>query len=351
MYSADLSPILLSVIRNVLLSTLPFLATFFTQCLSRNVFALSNSSFPPSPISLIIPHTVLSELDNLKTSAKSHVGSAARAANNWILTALQTQKRQMYDVIESRSRRRQNIPERSWVVHVENAAHATALDGMGRSAGNLVSRSVQWQRGILLIETNSSQTPDEEIVRLCVSLNKQAEFDVFFCSDDTNARTRAEIEGLPTFSFKELVRDAHGKEASKEELAQLATDLIEQWQSQIQGLEHTPCPPNLMERMEEVDHPMSSPPPAKEVTKTKSAIDKDPSKRTQHRRHAQKTEPKEKSRNGAITREPIPSTKSYPCKVRQDSQAKQSPVITTNTNTYKHQYPDDRSTSSSMWAA
>ena len=113
--------------------------TFFSQCLSRNVFALSNLQFPPSPIALIIPHTVLSELDNLKSSTKDSVGPAARAANNWILSALQAQKKQMYDVVEHGTLRRETIPERSWVVHVENTAHASALGGLDGTWSSLVS--------------------------------------------------------------------------------------------------------------------------------------------------------------------------------------------------------------------
>ncbi|UZJ56836.1 hypothetical protein CBS101457_006156 [Exobasidium rhododendri] len=101
-----------------------------------------------TPLSLIIPHTVLSELDNLKSSTKGNVGPAARAANNWILTALQTQKKQMYDIMEMGTRRRQNIPERSWVVHVENTAHSSALEHLNGPSGSLgVGQRCKGERG------------------------------------------------------------------------------------------------------------------------------------------------------------------------------------------------------------
>jgi predicted ribonuclease YlaK len=123
--------------------------TLFSQCLSRNVFALSHSTFPPSPIALVIPHTVLSELDNLKTSSRGNVATAAREANRWILSALQTQKKQMYDVYEQGQTRRETIPESSWVLHIENTAHTSALQQVHGPLSALVSNVEDLRERIL----------------------------------------------------------------------------------------------------------------------------------------------------------------------------------------------------------
>lgn len=270
---------------NVLLSTLQFFMTLVSQCLARNVFALSNTHFAPPSIAIIIPHIVLSELDNLKTSSKGNVAPKARAANNWILSALQSQKKQMYDKVQlDGSIVRENIPESSWVLHVENTAHASAL-GDGNSLSNL--------------------TPDEEIVRLCVALKKDTGLEVFFCSDDTNARTRAEIEGLPTISFRPLVE---GLGDNKQELAKIANELIEQWRDQIQGPTEEDSNIEKMEEDEATIH-----------DSVRTAKDSTISKSTSHQ-------------------------------FKTSFQGRETGPITRSSTKHNHQYYNDRSTASSMWA-
>lgn len=306
---------------NVLLSTLPFLMTLVSQCLGRNVFYLSNAGFSSSSLAIVIPHIVLSELDNLKTSSKGNVAPKARAANNWILSALQSQKKQMYDEVQQDgSIIRKRIPESSWVLHVENTDHASAL-----GAGYLPS--------IL--------TPDEEIVRLCAALKKDTGLEVFFCSDDTNARTRAEIEGLSTMSFRPMVE---GVGDNKLALVKIANELIEQWKDQIQGpLEEV----SQVEKMEE-DEPMilSSQEALSSSSSNNNIIRKRKdlaSATLQESIHAARDSASTKSSSSGRPTASSNRTKSgYP--------SRDHGPFTRSSTKHNHQYPNDRSTASSMWA-
>lgn len=183
------------------------------------------------------------------------------------------------------------------------------------------------QRGwcALLVLTVALQTPDEEIVRLCVTLQKDAGFDTFFCSDDTNARTRAEVEGLATISFAELVKSNCEKEGSDKyngEMVLIATDFIEQWQAQVDGIGEE------QDRMEEDEHvSLSARQPATGIQ----------GKTTQHSTHAVQT----------TSNHQTASSKTARFKTSHHSRPPTGPK---NMNDYIHQYPNDRSTSSSMWA-
>lgn len=200
------------------------------------------------------------------------------------------------------------------------------------------------------------QTPDEEIVRLAVSLKKQAGFEVFFCSDDTNARTRAEIDGLPTFSFRELVRDEQGQEVSKEAMSQLASDLIEQWQGQIEGFSVDEA--GSMQRMEEdVVPPVAeeTAPLARKVEPRSSSSKKTTNstgRTSQHSIHAVKGKAAVKRKESRSVKTQRQATRASP--YSHPSAIKRLPATTSTKNNVNnhitHQYPADLSTSSSMWA-
>lgn len=135
----------LSPFSNSLLSALPLLMTLFSQCLARNAFALENQAFERSPISLIVPHTVLSELDALKSarngrtaSTTSSTAQTAQRVNRWILDSLRHQKKTTYCIVQSGVLHREVIPESAWAMHVENSAHASARSQRG-PYGGLVS--------------------------------------------------------------------------------------------------------------------------------------------------------------------------------------------------------------------
>lgn len=73
-------------------------------------------------------------------------------------------------------------------------------------------------------------------MQFCVSLQREARLPVFFCSDDVNARLRAEAEGLASFSLTDMMRSlqSDGHYAAAEALQKGAADLIEQWDTQVQ---------------------------------------------------------------------------------------------------------------------
>jgi hypothetical protein len=308
---------------NVLLSTLDFLKTLVSQCLSRNIFALSNAAFPPSPIAIVIPHIVLSELDNLKTSGKGNAAPMARAANAWLLSVLQSQKREMYDLVVEGVSRRDNIPKNSWALHVEDTGHASKFG-----------------------DNFSLLSPDEQIVKICRSLKEETRCEVFFCSEDVNAKMRAESEDISSLSLVDLVKCVGG---DREELVKLAGDLIEQWQDQAFN---TAEEEETMERMEEdgesieagaggggsaiqyqyndsIDHHNSIQNNYIQQAQTKTAIT---GRTTQHSLYAHHSP-------SASTNK---SSNTYQAIRRHSTTSTQQNRI--------HHYPKDRSTASSMWA-
>ena len=145
--------------------SLAWLQDLFTHC-----YTYASTHAAPPPIALIIPYTVLSELDGLKSSPKPSVAYHARLATKWLLTALQTQKH--------------SIPEPTWALHVQSASHAAAS-----------ANAAHTHTGV----------NDERIVALCRQIAAPASASgsqTFFVSEDVNARTRAEIEGVRTLSLE-----------------------------------------------------------------------------------------------------------------------------------------------------
>lgn len=119
MNSLSLSP-LLFLLRNTLLCSLQFFESFFARLLSLNTLAFSTGS-SPSPVTLVIPYTVLQELDGLKNSRRD-VSSDAREANRWILAALQAQKKVFVkmDLGDGLGKRHLPLEESRWAMHVQN---------------------------------------------------------------------------------------------------------------------------------------------------------------------------------------------------------------------------------------
>lgn len=56
----------------------------------------------------------------------------------------------------------------------------------------------------------NDKTNDQAIVSLCTDLTKRCSAPIILVSDDTNARTMAEIEGLASLSLVQLVGQLHG---------------------------------------------------------------------------------------------------------------------------------------------
>lgn len=119
--SGILSPLIFFP-RNTLISALPFFESLFARLLSLNTRA-STSEISPSPITLIIPYTVLLELDGLKTSNRA--GIDARKANHWLLAALKTQKKVFVKVDpgDGNGIREMKLDEGRWALHVQNRSN------------------------------------------------------------------------------------------------------------------------------------------------------------------------------------------------------------------------------------
>lgn len=195
----------------------------FTQCLARNTFALENDAFIASPIMLIVPYVVVRELDGLKSSSRSDredaaltVGQKAQRANRWILDAIQQQKRRSY--VQPGISVSASIPEHAWVLHLENSSFYRT------------SRSDPAYR---------EETPDDEIISHCRFLQRDTLQIVWLCSDDINAKLRAESDAILTFSIADWVRDTvgpvHGDRDGR--LSSAVSDLIDQWSGQM-GMQH-----------------------------------------------------------------------------------------------------------------
>lgn len=101
-----------------------------------NMWALQHGG-PSSPLTLIIPAVVLSELDGLKRSPRRSdgngkpVGIAARDATHWILSSLQRQKKAV--VRAPTDDQEVMLPQSSWGVHVQTKANEVDV---ARSVGD-----------------------------------------------------------------------------------------------------------------------------------------------------------------------------------------------------------------------
>ncbi|WFD32750.1 hypothetical protein MSPP1_003801 [Malassezia sp. CBS 17886] len=162
---------------NIILAHLDIVAGLVGETLDA---AQSDPSCLP-PVQLVVPHTVLDELDGLKYAERTlscgargrslTAGAAARRASHWLLDTVQ---RQRYTPVADA-----NLPPSHWIVHIEAAGAAR--------------RSY-----------DADMTNDERIVSLCTVLTQAVARRIYLVSDDTNARTAGEVSGIPTVSLRTI---------------------------------------------------------------------------------------------------------------------------------------------------
>uniref|UniRef100_V5GI51 PIN domain-containing protein n=1 Tax=Kalmanozyma brasiliensis (strain GHG001) TaxID=1365824 RepID=V5GI51_KALBG len=202
---------------NTLLSCLDLLKALFASLLTRNVayaaaFKQGHLHTRPSSIRLILPYVVVSELDGLKISKGRSVSSQARNANHWLLSALQKQKRVPIDEAGA------NLSEDLWPLFVQPSSHYNASKG---------------SRGTCRWDLNDFSTADDEIVKFCVDLSQQTSSMIRFCSDDTNARTKAELDGIDSFAMREFanaLKDNFKNVRPEDKWTYVADEIIDQWE-------------------------------------------------------------------------------------------------------------------------
>ncbi|SNX84248.1 uncharacterized protein MEPE_02956 [Melanopsichium pennsylvanicum] len=222
---------------NTLISCLGLLKALFAALLTRNVAYASSLAYPnhassrPSSIKLVIPYVVVSELDGLKITRRNNesgrpVALQAREANHWLLSALQKQKRVPID--ESGS----TLDELLWPLFLQTSTHYSQSKRSKRTNGS------SWM-------SEDALSCDDEIVKFCVDLKRQTTANVCFCSDDINARTKAELDGIDSLGMREMVNAlmSNVKNADRGETKwmMVADALIDQWEYQI-GTPHDQQP-------------------------------------------------------------------------------------------------------------
>ncbi|KAJ1033085.1 hypothetical protein NDA16_000363 [Ustilago loliicola] len=215
---------------NTLMSCLDLLKALFAALLTRNVaYAAAvrqqtrHSAVPtlPSPIKLVIPYVVVSELDGLKiTSHKNDSGrpvaSQAREANHWLFSALQKQKRVPIDEGGA------HLPDNLWPLYAQPSAHYN-----GSKRKNNSNSGYTFQDPV---------SCDDEIIKFCVDLKNETPSSVCFCSDDINARTKAELDSIDSLGMRELANalqtNVGGGQSTEKKWLLVADALIEQWEYQ-----------------------------------------------------------------------------------------------------------------------
>ncbi|KAJ1599927.1 hypothetical protein NDA14_005328 [Ustilago hordei] len=215
---------------NTLVSCLDLLKALFAALLTRNVAYAAAVKRPtqhsaeptlPSPIKLVIPYVVVWELDGLKITSRKNdsgrpVASQAREANHWLFSALQKQKRVPIDQAGA------HLADTLWPLYAQPSAH---YNGSKRKNGANSRFTFQ-----------DSLSCDDEIIKFCVDLKHKTPSSVCFCSDDINARTKAEMDNIDSLGMRELARALKtnvGAAQSTESKWMLVADaLIEQWDYQ-----------------------------------------------------------------------------------------------------------------------
>ncbi|TKY85656.1 hypothetical protein EX895_005196 [Sporisorium graminicola] len=215
---------------NTLMSCLELLKALFASLLTHNVAYAASvrqqqpvqpsaSPMLPSSIKLVLPHLVVSELDGLKVTRRKDdsgrpVASQARAANHWLLSALQKQKRVTIDQADT------PLSQDLWPLFVQPSNHYYHSKRSNRGGSG-------W----------TFDEPDDEIVRFCVDLKQHTASHVRFCSDDTNARTKAERDGIDSLGMRELANALKlgfkDVDSSEQKWMNVADALIEQWEYQV----------------------------------------------------------------------------------------------------------------------
>lgn len=215
---------------NTLMSCLDLLKALFAALLTRNVaYAAAmgqqgqQSALPtrPTPIRLVIPYVVVSELDGLKVTRRKDdsgrpVASQAREANHWLLSALQKQKRVPVDEAGS------HLAEDLWPLFVQPSTH--------------YHRSKRSNGPSSRFTFEDTLSCDDEIIKFCADLKTQTPSPVCFCSDDINARTKAELDGIESLGMRELAKALKlglaDVQSSERKWTLVADALIEQWEYQ-----------------------------------------------------------------------------------------------------------------------
>ncbi|KAK0545479.1 Origin recognition complex subunit 2 [Tilletia horrida] len=223
LHAVNRGPSLMVLDTNTLIASFVFLRTLFSLLLVRNLNALllrsvwpPNVAIPsdlrPAPFRLVLPHIVIQELDGLK-SHDDDAGAKARQANRWILACLQAQKRTVSAFLtESSSALIMKAALRIGANHAQvvAAAETVLASTIPPEAWALhFETSRQYRDRVHKEERRSSErkTNDERIVELCVSLASSTSLPVWLLSNDTNARTHAEIEGIRALELDNIIRE------------------------------------------------------------------------------------------------------------------------------------------------
>ncbi|WFD45054.1 hypothetical protein MPSI1_003731 [Malassezia psittaci] len=159
---------------NVLLSKLATVQELF-----QLAFAASLHSSPI--LYIVIPHCVLEELDAMKHNERRidsaiSVSAAARNASRWLLESVQQQKN---------SYLARNISR--WALHVQTVP---TLDKLPMAS---------------LVRDSLTKTNDQAIIALCSQLSERGAH-VLFITNDTNARTLAELQSISTLDLKHITQ-------------------------------------------------------------------------------------------------------------------------------------------------
>lgn len=222
---------------NALLDALSLLSHLSDLLLQLAHDSVLYSTTPP-PLTIVIPHHVLEELDGLKLRNSSSVSGKARAAARWVLRSVQANHRSRTDEMEFSS---VVLPVHRRPVLVQTSSQARDVQGV----------------------THNSSV-DEIITLVCSQLEKDTGLPTLFCSNDVIARARAEAQGVRTFDLEAILelgrrrqgevslrsstksihdptRSLDSRDVQKTEnraMREVASILLEQWADQV-GIEST----------------------------------------------------------------------------------------------------------------
>ncbi|KAK0537417.1 Origin recognition complex subunit 2 [Tilletia horrida] len=225
LYIRETGPSIMVLDTNTLIECSTFFQALFPLLLVRNLNALLLQhvltkvspppaqevplDFRPAPFRLALPHIVVRELDKIKGSYRD-INKAARQANRWILACLQAQKRSVSTFLSDQAYQAVLEAAVSWGASPEEVVSL---------ANELMSSVIPPEAWALHFETSKqfsdrtqdtdsllTKTNDEVIVDLCVSMAASTGLPIWLLSNDTNARTLAEIEGIRGLDLENVLR-------------------------------------------------------------------------------------------------------------------------------------------------